>query len=183
MCFHGPVSLIKKVLPFSSQGSSLLILGLDNAGKTTLTTRLAGILNGASKESTKEASEWTFKVNKSKLQLWDLNGELKNRQVWPDYYQKAKVLIFVIDSKDGVRLGEARCVLCDVLLHEELQKAPLLIISNKKDTIGSLPTSTVVDLMGLDRLEGREWAIKECSVETGDGIQEVADWITGKIKK
>lgn len=70
-----------------------------------------------------------------------------------------------------MRLGEARCVLCDVLLHEELQKAPLLIISNKKDTIGSLPTSTVVDLMGLDRLEGREWAIKECSVETGDGIQ------------
>lgn len=47
MCFHGPVSLIKKVLPFGSQGSSLLILGLDNAGKTTLTARLAGILNAA----------------------------------------------------------------------------------------------------------------------------------------
>lgn len=46
-----------------------------------------------SKESTKEASEWTFKVNKSNLQLWDINGELKNRQLWPNYYQKAKVLV------------------------------------------------------------------------------------------
>lgn len=79
--------------------------------------------------------------------------------------------IFVLDSKDAVRLGEARCVLCDVLLHEELNKAPLLILSNKKGTSGSLPLPTIVDLMGLDRLQGRDWTIKECSLQSGDGVQ------------
>jgi len=46
MCFYGPVSIIKKVLPAGSQKSCLLILGLDNAGKSTLTAHLAGFFNG-----------------------------------------------------------------------------------------------------------------------------------------
>ncbi|KAI8046704.1 hypothetical protein M5D96_002917 [Drosophila gunungcola] len=137
----------------------------------------------ASKEPNKQVSEWTLTINNYKVQLWDINGELKNRQIWPNYYQKAKVLIFVLDSKDALRLSEARCVLCDVLMHQELNKAPLLIVSNKKDTSGSLPVSTVIDLMGLERLQGRDWSIKECSMQTGAGIPEIMDWITNKIDK
>ncbi|KAH8382148.1 hypothetical protein KR009_002074 [Drosophila setifemur] len=171
MCFYGPVSLIKKILPAGSNGSCLLVMGLDNAGKSALIDRLAPLLNGNSIKATTEASEWSFKVKTSKLQLWDLKGEVKNRQTWPNYYGKAKVLIFVIDSKDAVRLSEARCVLCDVLLHEELEKAPLLIVSNKMEISGSLAISAIVDMMGLNRLEGRVWAIKECSVRTGEGVQ------------
>ncbi|XP_017124184.1 ADP-ribosylation factor-like protein 3 [Drosophila elegans] len=183
MCFYGPVTLIKKILPTGSHRSCLLILGLDNAGKSTLTARLAEIYNGDSKEPNKQVSEWTLTINNYKVQLWDINGELKNRQIWPNYYQKAKVLIFVLDSKDALRLSEARCVLCDVLMHQELNKAPLLIVSNKKDTSGSLPVSTVIDLMGLERLQGRDWTIKECSMQTGSGIPEIMDWITNKIDK
>ncbi|KAH8375159.1 hypothetical protein KR200_009457 [Drosophila serrata] len=171
MCFHGPLSLILRVLPTGSQNNNLLILGLDNAGKSTLTARLSEIFNGKGKEATAQASEWRLRINNSKVKLWDINGELKNRQLWPNYYQKARILIFVVDSKDAVRLSEARCVLCDVLLHEELNKAALLIVSNKKDAQGSLPMSTIVDLMGLDQLQGREWTIKECSLQTGDGVQ------------
>uniref|UniRef100_A0A6P4FTX7 ADP-ribosylation factor-like protein 3 isoform X1 n=2 Tax=Drosophila rhopaloa TaxID=1041015 RepID=A0A6P4FTX7_DRORH len=183
MCFYGPISLIKKILPTGSHRSRLLILGLDNAGKSTLTARLSEIYNGESKEPNKQVSEWTLIINNYKVQLWDINGDLKNRQMWPNYYQKAKVLIFILDSKDSVRLSEARCVLCDVLMHHELNRTPLLILSNKKDTSGSLPMSTVIDLMGLDRLEGRDWTIKECSMQTGAGIQEIVDWITNKIDK
>ncbi|KAH8341875.1 hypothetical protein KR059_003145 [Drosophila kikkawai] len=171
MCFHGPLSLIQRILPTGSQNNGLLILGLDNAGKSTLTERLSEIFNGKAKAATVQASEWSLRINNSKLKLWDINGELKNRMVWPNYYQKARILIFVVDSKDAVRLSEARCVLCDVLLHEELNKAALLIVSNKKDTQGSLPTSTIVDLMGLNHLQGREWDIKECSLQTDKGVQ------------
>ncbi|KAH8346637.1 hypothetical protein KR084_007333, partial [Drosophila pseudotakahashii] len=171
MCFNGPVSLIKKILPTGSHKSCLLIIGLDNAGKSTLTARLAEVFDGNSKETNKQANEWSFTIKNTKVQLLDINGELKNRQIWPNYYKKAKVLIFVLDSKDAVRLSEARCVLCDVLMHEELNKAPLLIVSNKKDISGSLSISTVTDLMGLDRLDGRDWTIKECSMQTGSGVQ------------
>ncbi|KAH8284383.1 hypothetical protein KR018_011118, partial [Drosophila ironensis] len=171
MCFQGPVSLLKKALPFHIQSPSLLMLGLDNAGKSTLTIRLAQILCGDAKEATKEASEWNFKVGNSKLKWWDMNGDLKNRQIWPNYYHKVKILIYVIDCKDSVRLGEARCVLCDVLMHEELKKVPLLVVCNKKESFGCVSPSSVIDLLGLKRLEGRDWALKECSVPTGEGIQ------------
>ncbi|XP_017073439.1 ADP-ribosylation factor-like protein 3 [Drosophila eugracilis] len=183
MCLYGPVSVIKKIMPMGLQKSCLLILGLDNAGKSTLTARLVEILNGDSKELNKQASEWTFRIDNSKVKLWDINGELKNRQAWPNYYKKAKALIFVLDSKDAVRLSEARCVLCDVLMHEELNKASLLILSNKKDTQGSLPMSTVIDLMGLDRLNCRDWSFMECSMKTGSGIQDIVDWIINNTKR
>ncbi|EDW43112.1 ADP-ribosylation factor-like protein 3 [Drosophila sechellia] len=182
MCFYGPVSFIKKILPTGSQKSCLLILGLDNAGKSTLTDRLAEIFNGDSKESNNQVSEWSFTLNNSRVQLWDINGELKNRQIWPKYYKKVKVLIFVLDSTDAVRLSEARCVLCDVLMHQELDNVPLLIVSNKKDASGSLSMSTVIDLMGLYRLTGRDWTFEECSMRTGSGVQEIVNWINEKIK-
>ncbi|KAH8293746.1 hypothetical protein KR054_003800 [Drosophila jambulina] len=171
MCFNGPFALLQRILPTGSHNNGVLILGLDNAGKSTLTARLAEIFNGKGKEATGQASEWSLRINNSKFKLWDINGELKNRQLWPNYYQKARILIFVIDSKDAVRLSEARCVLCDVLLHEELNKAELLIVSNKKDIPGSLSMSTIVDLMGLEQLQGRDWTIKECSLQTGQGVQ------------
>ncbi|XP_037730233.1 ADP-ribosylation factor-like protein 3 [Drosophila subpulchrella] len=183
MCFYGPVSVIKKILPAGSPKSCLLILGLDNAGKSTLTAHLAGFFNGVPKESNKQASEWSLTISNYKVKLWDINGELKNRQIWPNYYNKAKVLVFVLDNKDAVRLSEARCVLCDVLMHQELNRAPLLIVSNKTDSSGSLPLSTVIDLMGLDRLDGRVWAIKECSTQTGFGVQGVVNWITNEIRR
>ncbi|XP_043655050.1 ADP-ribosylation factor-like protein 3 [Drosophila teissieri] len=181
MCFYGPVAFIRKILPAGSQKSCLLILGLDNAGKSTLTASLAEIFNGDSKEPGKQASEWSFTINNSRVQLWDINGELKNRQIWPNYYKKVKVLIFVLDSTDALRLSEARCVLCDVLMHQELDKAPLLIVSNKKDASGSLSMSTVIDLMGLDRLNARDWTFKECSTRTGSGVQDIVHWINEKI--
>ncbi|EDV54220.1 ADP-ribosylation factor-like protein 3 [Drosophila erecta] len=183
MCFYGPVSLIRKILPAGSQKSCLLILGLDNAGKSALTASLAKMFNGDSKEPSKQASEWSFTINNCRVQLWDINGELKNRQFWPNYYKKVKVLIFVLDSTDALRLSEARCVLCDVLMHQELDKAPLLILSNKKDASGSLSMSTVIDLMGLDRLNGRDWTFKECSMRTGSGVQDIVNWINEKIHR
>jgi len=86
-------------------------------------------------------------------------------------------------------------------MHQELNRAPLLIVSNKTDSSGSLPLSTVIDLMGLDRLDGRVWAIKECSTQTGLGVQVggalyfikqfyllymrqgVVNWITNEIRR
>lgn len=46
-----------------------------------------------SKESNNQVSEWSFTINNFRVQLWDINGELKNRQIWPKYYKKVNVLV------------------------------------------------------------------------------------------
>ncbi|XP_033244268.1 ADP-ribosylation factor-like protein 3 isoform X2 [Drosophila miranda] len=161
MCFNGSFSLIRKLLPPRAEEPCLLVLGLDNAGKSSLTGSLADKLGDSVR----------------------CHGRLKNRQLWANYYKNVRGLIFVIDSKDTARLSEARCVLCDVLLDERVRNVPLLIVANKQDALGAMSSRLMVDLMGLSRLEGREWIIQECSVTTGSGIQGIIGWISKNIRK
>ncbi|EDW23795.1 GL23730 [Drosophila persimilis] len=183
MCFNGSVSLIRKLLPPRAGEPCLLVLGLDNAGKSSLTGSLADKLGDGNVTASMEVTEVRLKIKSTKLQMFDLNGRLKNRQLWANYYKNVRGLIFVIDSKDAARLSEARCVLCDVLLDERLRNVPLLIVANKQDALGAMSSRLMVDLMGLSRLEGREWIILECSVTTGSGIQGIIGWISKNIRK
>lgn len=68
-------------------------------------------------------------------------------------------------------MSEARCELCDVLLDERMAQVPLLLLANKQDAVGALPSSMISELLGLNRLEGRVWAILGCSSLAGDGIE------------
>ncbi|XP_022221277.2 ADP-ribosylation factor-like protein 3 [Drosophila obscura] len=179
MCF----TLIRKLRATSAREPCLLVLGLDNAGKSALTACLADQLCHGYVAASMGATELRLKLKNTKIQMFDLSGGLRERNLWANYYHNVGALIFVIDSKDAARLSEARCVLCDVLLDERLQQVPLLIVANKQDALGALSSLSVVDLMGLSRLEGREWNILECSVTTGNGIQDIIGWIAKKIRK
>ncbi len=52
--------------------------------------------------------------------------------MWPLYFQNTQGLIFVIDSNDRERVGEARDQLQRMLSEDELRDAPLLIFANKQ---------------------------------------------------
>lgn len=70
----------------------LLILGLDNAGKTTL-------LKTLSQEETKDISPTQgFNVKAIvndcfKLNLWDIGGQEEIRQYWKYYFEKVSGLV------------------------------------------------------------------------------------------
>ena len=53
--------------------------------------------------------------------VWDVGGQDKIRPLWRHYFQNTQGLIFVVDSSDRERIGEAQ---------EELQK--MVSILNKK---------------------------------------------------
>ena len=53
--------------------------------------------------------------------VWDVGGQDKIRPLWRHYFQNTQGLIFVVDSNDRERIGEAQ---------EELQK--MVSILNKK---------------------------------------------------
>lgn len=164
---------------------NLLILGLNNSGKSTL----AGRLSMENEESLKNINP-TVHVNERDLafknirvRMRDLSGQWRMRQLWHTFYQDTNALIFVIDSTDVSRLSEARCELCDVLLDERMSQVPLLVLANKQDMNGALSSSMIVELMGLNRLEGRAWRIQECSTLTGHGsFQNVIEWIYKSFK-
>ena len=64
--------------------------------------------------------------------VWDVGGQDKIRPLWRHYFQNTQGLIFVVDSNDRERVGEARDELHRMLQEDELRDAVLLIFANKQ---------------------------------------------------
>ncbi|XP_030369404.1 ADP-ribosylation factor-like protein 3 [Scaptodrosophila lebanonensis] len=174
--------LARTLLSRSAKELRLLVLGLDNAGKTTLVARLGPKAEGVRIRSVVGGSSKEIVINRKKLRFLDLSGQWGRRQIWRNYYGSANALIYVIDSTDAQRLGEARSELFDILLDKRLENTPLLIMSNKQDQVGAMPTSDVTNSLGLTRFERRNWLIQDCSALTGNGVEQAMDWIYRTIK-
>jgi ADP-ribosylation factor related protein 1 len=138
---------------------SVLLLGLDNAGKTTLHEQIKSLYL-PSHPNPKLKTVPTVGQNVSTitlpdmyLKIWDVGGQHSLRKLWQSYYSSCHAIIFVIDSTDigdgslpafppttpsaensalG-RLEECKLVLEDVLQHSETEGVPLLVLANKQD--------------------------------------------------
>ncbi|PIO57592.1 ADP-ribosylation factor family protein [Teladorsagia circumcincta] len=64
--------------------------------------------------------------------VWDVGGQDKIRPLWRHYFQNTQGLIFVVDSNDRERVGEAREELMRMLAEDELRDAVLLVFANKQ---------------------------------------------------
>ena len=69
-------------------------------------------------------------------------------------------LIFVVDSNDRERIGEARDELMRMLAEDELREAVLLIFANKQDLPNAMNAAEITDKLGLHSLRNRNWYIQ-----------------------
>ncbi|XP_062444968.1 ADP-ribosylation factor-related protein 1 isoform X3 [Rhea pennata] len=93
----------------------VLILGLDNAGKTTFLeqtkTRFNKNYKGMSLSkitTTVGLNIGTIDVGKTRLMFWDLGGQEELQSLWDKYYAESHGVIYVIDSTDEERLSESK---------------------------------------------------------------------------
>mmetsp|Transcript_22895 Transcript_22895/g.74586 ORF Transcript_22895/g.74586 Transcript_22895/m.74586 type:complete len:342 (+) Transcript_22895:176-1201(+) len=139
----------------SERALALVLVGLDNAGKTTLLAALRGETAPPSTTPT-----WGFNTEKmvsgaASIALYDLGGGRKIRGIWGKYYAEVHGIIFVVDAADSERFEEAK-----EALHEAVKDAlsagkPLLIFCNKQDlpTAASAPDmAKALDLPSLPNL-------------------------------
>mmetsp|Transcript_4437 Transcript_4437/g.3667 ORF Transcript_4437/g.3667 Transcript_4437/m.3667 type:complete len:117 (+) Transcript_4437:85-435(+) len=99
--------------------TKLLMLGLDNAGKTTITQRLK------LGKFIKTIPTIGFNVENIdhknlRMMVWDIAGQEKVRPLWKVYFEKTNGLIFVVDSEDKERIGQARDELNWILSDKDL---------------------------------------------------------------
>lgn len=94
-------------LGFESKEGTLTVLGLDNAGKTSLIQRLAtGTVTVAA--PTTRASVESFEAGGVAFRAWDLGGQEAIRHLWAQYYVEATAVVFMVDAADASRFDEAR---------------------------------------------------------------------------
>ena len=111
-----PNSLLRK-LKRSDDEARILVLGLDNAGKTTILKKL-------SKESidtimpTQGFNIKSMVSDGFKLNMWDIGGQKSIRPYWRNYFDNTDALVYVVDSADQERFDEVRhlCLLLFFLL-------------------------------------------------------------------
>lgn len=150
----------------------LLVLGIDNAGKTTIVKKLCG-QPIEEIEPTLGFQIESLEYNNYKLNLWDIGGQSSIRSYWRNYFEQTDGLIWVVDSADLSRLHMVRKELEKLLQQERLAGATLLIFANKQDIEGSLPVQQISESLGLDdmQFQNRHWSIQGCSAVTGEGKQ------------
>ena len=117
------------------------------------------------------------------LTPWDVGGQVEARQLWQHYFENSDALIFVVDSQDRARLGDARNVLESVLEDNRLTGADLLVMNNKIDLPDGVSTEELGKDLGFLERSKRRWHIQACSAVTGEGVREGLDWVTKAIKK
>merc|ERR1712141_519341 len=120
----------------------ILILGLDNAGKTTILYRLQ-VDEVVQTIPTIGFNVETVKYKNIKFQVWDLGGQTSIRPYWRCYYPNTNAIIYVVDSADRDRMGISKQELVSMLEEEELKDAVLVVLANKQDIEGAMTVTEV----------------------------------------
>jgi len=107
---------------FSKTEYYLLILGLDNAGKTALLEQIKVIFNQNQPFDhhrlvpTVGLNIGRIEVDRCKLIFWDLGGQWSLRSIWDKYYEECHALIFVVDSTDTKKFMEAKTTFSKIFI-------------------------------------------------------------------
>ncbi|ELR11784.1 ADPribosylation factor, putative [Acanthamoeba castellanii str. Neff] len=148
----------------------IVMLGLDNGGKTTILYRLK---MGEVVKTTPTIGFNVETVQRKSItfSVWDVGGQ--DQDCGATIFLNTQAVIFVVDSNDGTRLKEARDELWKVLESPELTNAVLLVFANKQITSG----------LELDKISSHPWQVQPTCATTGEGLDEGFDWLAERIKE
>jgi ADP-ribosylation factor-like protein 5B len=168
---------------FASQGNvKVILVGLDNAGKTTTLYKL--LLNEVVVTApTIGSNVEEVQYKNIKFVMWDLGGQESSRSSWSIFYKETNAVILVVDSTDRERIPILRNELERMLGAEALKQACLLVYANKQDVKDAMTAAEISDALQLHAVKGRGWHIQESCALTGFGLNEGLDWIARSINK
>ncbi|CAD7955210.1 unnamed protein product [Amoebophrya sp. A120] len=175
----GLLNILKK-LKKNQKEARILVLGLDNAGKTTILKKLSeediSHIMPTQGFNIKSLVHDGFKLN-----VWDIGGQKTIRPYWSNYFESSDCLVYVIDSSDRRRLEESGSELNELLQEDKLSNVPLLIFANKQDLLQALPANEIAEELSLHNIRDRTWTIQACSAKAGEGLQEGMEWLVGHM--
>jgi len=163
-----------------SKCNTVLLVGLDDAGKTTLTGRLTQNRLIQAPPSSRP-SKYEMKFGSTTLAITDVGGHQQARRLWRDYMLSSTRLIFVIDASNRQRLPEARHELLKILNDDEIQSMPLLILANKIDNIDTAYNESELryhlQIEKYLNVENPRIKLCTCSIKRNEGFTEGIKWL------
>ncbi|KAM9766725.1 ADP-ribosylation factor-like protein 13B isoform 3-T3 [Menidia menidia] len=170
---------------------TLVMVGLDNAGKTATVRGIQGD-NPQDVAPTVGFSKVDLKQGKFEVTIFDLGGGKRIRGIWKNYYSESHGVVFVVDSSDVQRIQETRETMAEVLQHPRIAGKPVLVLANKQDQEGALAEADIIENLSLEKLVNENKClcqIEPCSAVLGYGkkidksIKKGLNWLLNNIAK
>nr|XP_035930581.1 ADP-ribosylation factor-like protein 5A isoform X2 [Halichoerus grypus] len=138
---------------FNHQEHKVIIVGLDNAGKTTILYQFS--MNEVVHTSpTIGSNVEEIVINNTRFLMWDIGGQESLRSSWNTYYTNT----------------------------EDLRKAGLLIFANKQDVKECMTVAEISQFLKLTCIKDHQWHIQACCALTGEGLCQGLEWMMSRLK-
>ena len=168
----------------SASETKILMVGLDNAGKTTLLYKMS-LDQVVSTTPTIGFNLKTVEYRNLKMLIRDVGGQDKLRALWKKYYDEADAVIFVVDSNDVDRLSTAKAELHKLLADPALERAVVLIYANKQDLPHAASPTTISETLETAELQSKGFNVfvQPSVALEGTGLFEGLDFIANALGK
>merc|ERR1711865_1208975 len=135
----------------------VVVVGLDNSGKSSILKRMQATEDGQITEVTPTVgfTSEEFEHGDCTFKAWDMSGQSRYRNLWPFYYQESQGIIFVVDSTDQFRMKVVADELKILLNDEGTRRKPVLFFANKKDMVGAAEAHTIFQALQLGDVSDR----------------------------
>lgn len=182
----GLLSIIRKS-KLKDRELRLLVLGLDNSGKTTIVKSLL-------KQNIHEVSPTVgFNINTMErdtftLNIWDVGGQSSLRAFWFNYFEKTDSLIWVVDALALERLDENFAEFRKLLSEDKLTGCSVLIMINKVEELKDQErlqklVESITENLHLDQIENHNCKVMPVSAFTGYNLEQGIDWLIKEYRE
>jgi len=182
------MSFFKKIVDwirtlFWAKELELSIVGLQNAGKTTLVNSIS---TGKFEEDTIPTigfNHRNIRKGKVNIKLWDLGGQPRFRESWEKYCRTADCIVYVVDASDKGNIDISKIQLHQLLSWPSLSGIPLLLLGNKNDVKGCLDEAELITELDLKAIKDRKVACFSISAKNIVNIDVALKWLTALPKR
>jgi len=153
---------------------SILCIGLEGAGKSSILATLSGD-DFHNIEPTIGFSIKALLFPNCILDVKELGGGDQVRPYWERYYQTFQGIIFVIDgSAEQDKLQISRTELLKAIKHKQLSHIPLLILVTSKNSINTHCNQDITGFLEAEEeFKDRQWMIKNCITSDKESLNEI----------
>lgn len=168
------------------KNSTLVLLGLDDAGKTTF-LRLLKEDRVTIHDPTMYAHSEEVKLGNLNFKIIDVGGHLSMRKIWKNFYMKTDAIIYMVDAANVARLKESKDELYNILNDPNSKNVPILILGNKVDLKTAVSEEELIDSLSIreeisNEKNERKVMVFMCSLSKKMGYKEALIWLNSLLK-